>query len=749
MKNYFDHDVKVKIQESLLSKSSDWQWLINHIQDNFDLDDICDMDSYEKRYSSLRDTYNYFIRITDYTDITFAISNNLLFDIYIIAQFFNSKKNIEEVKDNLKSIFGRILFIFAYITKIENKDNNTSYIMDKRIYRTKNFWELINFNNISLYSDDIKQLISEVTIQGFDSIRKCITDNLNKTYYPKNAEFIKKYRNAFLDVNAFRFQDINNDGLLTWQEEYLLDMVKIEFRGKGIIPLSEIGGYKNPDYTLWTEDIISKLKSYFQDEFCALFIIETIDYVMHNNSPSENVILKHFELLNRHIEENEFEIDMYCSSFHVISMLFNNKYLDNLKNTKEYKKFIRLLHRQENPIVINKLKNKFLPISKEQKQIFRIFCETEYKKIDDITEENDFIDYIKNENNIKFLNLEYFDKVLQKFDLFIKKKNDVITAILFYDFMCFLQELKSKNLEINKLIIETQMISLQKLWQEEYFAKVRGSLHSYSAKAEFSNDDIENYNIAILSNPNYFAKQCMSVKKEDICASLESTAKYPLRQFCTNVIIEETFPKLRKVDLHKEHHKIDLMLKDLIKEIKEEKGYRLLNNLDDECFLVDLHDQWQNQINFFTRMIVKVEELYWQIIKISPVELLPFGELTIGHVAQLFPVLEIKIRKLGTLGGIFPFKENDFMKYKDPSSILTTILSGVYNEIKDFGPVNDIFFVYNVLFNSNSLNLRNEFIHGRRYIEKYNLNFAFKLVLISIYLIQKRIDIIIQNETIR
>ena len=64
--------------------------------------------------------------------------------------------------------------------------------------------------------------------------------------------------------------------------------------------------------------------------------------------------------------------------------------------------------------------------------------------------------------------------------------------------------------------------------------------------------------------------------------------------------------------------------------------------------------------------------------------------------------------------------------------------------IKDFGPVNDIFFVYNVLFNSNSLNLRNEFIHGRRYIEKYNLSFAFKLVLISIYLIQKRIDNIIQ-----
>lgn len=749
MKNYFEHDVKVKIQENFLSKSSDWQWLIDYIQEKFDLSDISDMAGYESTYSKLREVYTYFIRITDYTEATFEISNNLISDICIIAQLFNSKKNIAEVKNNLKSVFGRILFIFAYITKIENKDNNTSYIMDKRIYRIKNFWELINFNNISLYSDDIKQLISEITIPGFDSIRKCITDNLNKIYYPKNTKFIQKYKKAFLNVDAFSFKSFDDVGLLTWQEEYLLDMVKIEFIGNEIIPLSEIGGYKNPDYTLWTEDVFAKLKSYFQDEISALFVLETVEYVMYKNCPSESVILKHFELINKYISENKFEIDMNCSSFKFISMLFHDKCLNQVRSKKEYVEFIKILYQQENPIVINKLKNKLLPISKEQKQIFRIFCETEYRKIDEITGEKDFTDYLKNENNIKFLNLEYLEKVLKKFVLFIKKKTDVTTAILFCDFMCFLQEIKSKNLEINKLIIEIQMIDLQKLWQNEYFAKVRDSLHSYSAKTEFSNEDIENYNVAILSNPNYFAKQCMSVQKEDICTSIESTAKYPLRQLCTNVIIEETFPKLRNVDLHKEHHKIDLMLKDLIKEIKEEKGYRLLNNLEDECFLVDLHNQWENQINFFTGLIVKLDELYGEIIKISPVDLLPFGELTIGHVAQLFPVLEIKIRELGTLGGIFPFKENDFMKYKDPSSILTTILLGVYEEIKDFGPVNDIFFVYNVMFNSNSLNLRNEFIHGRRYIEKHNLSFAFKLVLISIYLIQKRIDNIIQIEAIK
>lgn len=127
-------------------------------------------------------------------------------------------------------------------------------------------------------------------------------------------------------------------------------------------------------------------------------------------------------------------------------------------------------------------------------------------------------------------------------------------------------------------------------------------------------------------------------------------------------------------------------------------------------------------------------------MKSSQIKLIPFDKLTIAHISQLFPLLEIKIRELAELVGIFPFKNRPFMKYKDPSSILIVLLKNVYNNFKDFEPVNDIFFVYNVMYNSNSLNIRNEFIHGRKYINEPKLNIALKLTLMSIYIIEKRIE---------
>ena len=49
------------------------------------------------------------------------------------------------------------------------------------------------------------------------------------------------------------------------------------------------------------------------------------------------------------------------------------------------------------------------------------------------------------------------------------------------------------------------------------------------------------------------------------------------------------------------------------------------------------------------------------------------------------------------------------------------------------------------MYNSNSLNIRNECVHGRRYIAKNELRFAFKLTLFSLAIIIKRIEMIKEN----
>ena len=49
------------------------------------------------------------------------------------------------------------------------------------------------------------------------------------------------------------------------------------------------------------------------------------------------------------------------------------------------------------------------------------------------------------------------------------------------------------------------------------------------------------------------------------------------------------------------------------------------------------------------------------------------------------------------------------------------------------------------MYNSNSLNIRNECIHGRDYIEGEQLKLGFKITILSLYMIMYRIELIEKN----
>ena len=66
----------------------------------------------------------------------------------------------------------------------------------------------------------------------------------------------------------------------------------------------------------------------------------------------------------------------------------------------------------------------------------------------------------------------------------------------------------------------------------------------------------------------------------------------------------------------------------------------------------------------------------------------------------------------------------------------------IYNEQKSFENVSDIMFVYNSMYNSNFLNIRNECIHGRDYLAGGKLRYAFRVTLLCIYMVMFRIDTI-------
>lgn len=740
MKNYFEHETKVKIIDAIFSKEKDWQWFITHIENNFELNDITNWLEFENQNSESRDILSFLIKITENEINELIFTKDVLFDIYQIANFFNNKEKKETIQQLIKTEYGNILFLFTYITKLINRDNETDYIIDKRIYRNKNFWELINFNSVYLNSEEIIKMVEDIDLEGFDKYKQCIIGNLKKIYYECTPLFIEKYKNNFLNVNAFEPQYLKINEPITWEENYLLDMLHISFRGKGIIPLMEMSGHKTPNDTLWTKEIIKHIKKFFTGVSEALFILETIEYIKYGTSPSTKTKEIHLKLINEETKSNKNNINFYSSSLTVISEIFKDKLTKDISNSTHYISFIKNIQTEKEAHNIERIQGLYLPISTEQKEILKKFQENQYKLIDEVKTESQFNQYIQNLNPAKIINLEYFFKICDKFTSFITSEISLITAFSFYNFMNYLFEMKEHNSEVNPRIIEEQMIALQKIWKDNFYEKVNSSLQEYTFKYKISNEKMEEYNKEIINNPNIFVIDCLPISKESICKQMEYTSQHALSLLVQNVDINENFPFIcDKNDLCKKHD-IDTLLNEIIKEIKENYGYRFLNILDNNEYLYSLHKEWKNEILLKISLFSQEQILYENIKNISSIELISFDKLTIAHISQLFPLLEIKIRELAELVGVFPFKNKPFMKYKDPSSILISLLKDVYYKFKDFEPVNDIFFVYNIMYNSNSLNIRNEFIHGRKYIDESKLNIAFKLTLISIYIIEKRIE---------
>lgn len=197
-----------------------------------------------------------------------------------------------------------------------------------------------------------------------------------------------------------------------------------------------------------------------------------------------------------------------------------------------------------------------------------------------------------------------------------------------------------------------------------------------------------------------------------------------------------------------ERHDIDKMLLQYIDDLKSRKGYKLLNQFDSEEYVASIHESYKINTQEAILLFIKEEDLYNVVKKESKIELLPYSNnISLALLTQLFPVLEVKIRELVTLFGIFPFKKNidEFMQYNDPSSLLRELLKIIYDEQHSFENIPDLLYIYNIMYNGNSCNIRNECIHGRDYLYGGRLRFAFRATLFSIHMVEFRIRTIKEN----
>lgn len=357
------------------------------------------------------------------------------------------------------------------------------------------------------------------------------------------------------------------------------------------------------------------------------------------------------------------------------------------------------------------------------------------EQINDVNTIQDFSKCLSDNKNNKNIDNEWLSKCHEKFQQLLQKIKPLEVANAFIDYMLFLMTIKQYE-HLDKKIINHEMIQIQKMWTDSYFDSTSNNLTTFTNKEKISNEQVQQFN-----DINFLVDFCMITTQQNYINIMKQISEIPFL-FAIHPIpinINPIFPTDNKIYSHSIKNDIDKYILEIIENIK--KQYVFINQVDNQYYVKYINEYMIYCAKYAYSIFNNTKKLYLEIQKKLKdyILLIDYNQdPTLAHITQLFPIIEVLIQKIGIKYNIFPFKEktdDDFMKFKDSSSILRLILTTSFDEYKTFEHTKDLLFVYHYLYNSHSLNIRNECVHGRNYLAGDSLVFALKITLSSLYLL--------------
>ena len=733
--NYFDYEENVKFVDGILEYSQEWQWLFDYIDKRYVFEEPKSWHEFVDNSYSIRELIVRFEKIRNVCVKEWIINNSIIKEGWELAKFYNGRIDIVTCQKSINSLTGKLLMLVLWITKLLNIDNGTDYDFNIGMLQEKNYFQLVNIDEIIKNLDEINEFIDNISITGIDEIKKCLNDNVYYIKYDIGAEAEEKIRKRANTYNAFRFDSIRTNLGATWQEDTIFMLLSRDLREADSD--GKVLGTDKKNIIRIKDDIDNK---------DVKFIVETILFYSFGDIPSDECILAHCEMIRREIinKTDLFNLSI-SSSCKFIEKLFEKKLTGDWRKDTRFVEMLKAFQVYMTPNDIRRIQQMHIPLSKVQIGVYKKFCESKYKDIEEIKELRGIRDYFEDKDVITGIDKTYFEMLSVKFDELVENsERDIILAVSFYYYMIFLIRVKKENMYIDNQRIQSEMLRIKKLWSTNYYEDVVKSMQVISSQQRISAQKCNEFSKRIMINPILFSNLTMSYDQNKILKEMMKAAENPLIMLVSNIEISEVFPR-EGAKVNYKRHDIDAKFLEIISEIVENKGYKLLNKMLPEKFVAYIYQNCKIELQLNITLFNEEEKMYNLIKAKTPIELLEYDKkISLAMITQLFPVLEMQIRKLVSYLGIFPYKidEEEFMQCNDPSSLLRELLLQIYNEQKSFENVSDIMFVYNSMYNSNFLNIRNECIHGRDYLAGGKLRYAFRVTLLCIYMVMFRIDTI-------
>lgn len=731
----------------LLKKDIDWQWIVDYIEQNYKNDQILDWKEWKYAVPEPITIFSNIIKKIPKIKIDSVFKTKEIYEMFQIALFINSKLSWEEAKNKVTLDHLKLFLLGFYVTKYLNKDNNKNFYIFWNLFINTNLYQIYNLSSLQKNKIEIINYIDSINIQNLQILKRVLLKNLNYDFQAYDGNLLKIYKDKFITKDTFTFQHLPSPKEISWQENTLINMLEVKYSQSTLLPaIQYTDGTMWPDIGNWNEDIVEKMKSYFgRKNTMSNFVIESVYYLKNrvegkrNNKkyfPSKDIILLHFELISNAIMKkiNSREI-INSSSFKIIGCFFKDGIPSNIKKNKYFLSIIKWVNCQTNLQLEKRIIVQGYPLSSTNKTWIEESARRKFYNLMTIQSVNEFIDYLKQTDLVWGLDSKKIKEIFEKFDIVSKIDTKDIKFLpnLFIEYSKFLN-LCFENNKISKELISNEIIRIQQIWENEMYDKILSHMHVFKAESSIPENIVNTLRQKFEKYPIDMTLELIPCNEDFIVKLLERIDDNPFSTLFANIEIDKIFPQIKdKVVVEK--HKVDEIIVDYISKIKEKYSGLFYNQSDSKKIALQLLHQYSNSINYI--FLLDEGRMYNKVKELSPIALIPYtGEKTVGLVTQLFPILENKIRRIGSRCGISPFKNNSFndlgIKYKDPSSILTKVISQIYKVNKNLWSLSGFLFIYLAMYDSNSFNIRNDLIHGRKYLKGNELDLAFRCTLYSI-----------------
>lgn len=736
MRNYFDQKFKTRFSKQTMAGKEGFQWVIGEMEKEFEYpkSDNNNFDEFFSMLAKYNQHINYFIRIYEIDKKELKIENKFVNVLSNIARFAIKNKTITQVMKNNDYKNFSMLYLLGLIAGFVQKIRiNGAY--DFGMFIFYNWFELYEIKNMSKKNrNDIEKILKNLTITEKKKIEDIYSKNFNEIivgYNKKNLIDLKKHKQLFNNLGYKRNQ------FCTWQEDYILKMSKLSFSISDIIPQFSSRTWKIPNYDLWNEQVINNMKNFFTQNNDALMILEVIDYRLHNKNiglSTQKIVFD--QVLNRIKKQNRrYDFDNIWFYILIKQMKEKNNYI-----TKNINQIYVELKKKRNIQIILFLKEKGFKIDKElQKKIDKYYIK-QIKAIEQIENLHTFTELLKDEYIKKNINSEIVTMVMKIFfNLISKNDEDILISNSFYYIINFLIAAKSK---VNNEIINEHIFKVLKLWNEKYFEKMQSQMQKFEYSTTVKKEQIEKYNQYFIQYPLACFRNSFSWKEQNILAQMSTSSEFAISTlFRENTIyIDEFVPYIKKIDLNQKDS-FDNMVCMYLDDMQIKYAEQLLNsNIEPVAYLRSIYESYSLTLSTFITTINEnnYKKMYKDIGEgFLKYDLLPYPDkVSVAHITQLIPLVELLIRELGIKNNIIPFKEKEHQIHvmKDSSTILLSIIRKKFKKNNNFENMGIYLYLYNYLYNNNSLNIRNELIHARQYLDNEGqMNFAFRTLIIGIF----------------